>query len=85
MRTISTVASLLQTSLLLSLLSAVVPQGCRALPSMSAFGEGEGSERGYDLQQTLLVIEFVRNAARAHNEDNVDTEEYFGVPKNHLT
>ncbi len=31
------------------------------------------------------MIEFIRNSARAHNEDNVDSLEFFGVPKGHLT
>lgn len=35
--------------------------------------------------KTIFVVEMIRHGARAHYESNVDSEEFFGVPKGHLT
>ena len=39
----------------------------------------------YGFAKTLFVFEMVRHGQRAHFEDNVDTVEFFGVPKGQLT
>ena len=31
------------------------------------------------------MFEMIRHAARSSNEDNVDSMEFFGVPKGHIT
>lgn len=45
----------------------------------------EEKVREYGYAQTVFVIEMVRHGSRAHYEDNIDAEEFFGVPKGHLT
>jgi len=35
--------------------------------------------------KTIFVVEMVRHGARSHHEDNVDSKEFFGVPKGSLT
>ena len=41
--------------------------------------------RKYQFEKTLYVIEVMEHGTRAHYEDNVDTTEFFGVNKGHLT
>jgi hypothetical protein len=36
-------------------------------------------------QETIFVFEMIRHGARSHYEDNVDSYDFFGVGKGHLT
>ena len=51
--------------------------------SGSLFNIAEAAQTGD--QETVFVFEMIRHGARSHYEDNVDSKQFFGVGKGHLT
>ena len=45
----------------------------------------EAYKKQKSFDETVFVFEMIRHAARSSNEDNVDSMEFFGVKKGHIT
>lgn len=54
-------------------------------PYTKAYGDVDDDARGYSHSKTLFVVELLRHGARSHFESNVNSNDFFGVPKGHLT
>ena len=52
-------------------------------PLVRAYGDGGSSY--LPKQETIFVIEVIRNGASSHSRDKLDSKEFFGVPPGHLT